>query len=173
MKKSLALAVLLASGAYAQNFTTSQTFIGFDIGYAQVKGYVNENDTISYKDDSDMKYGLRLGAQNDKWKTTLMFNYYDNSDTSQNVEEYVVAIDYFLADKSSQIRPYIGANIGYANYESDLIEDEGGVIYGGQLGVVVDVAEHFNVDLSYRYSITGYDELDHIGGVMLGVNYLF
>ena len=173
MKKTLALATILATGAFAQNFTTSQTFVGLDLGYSQVKGYINDAGTIKYKDDSDIQYGLRIGAQNDEWRTTFIFGYYDNSDTSQNVEEYLVTVDYFLTDKTTTIRPYIGANIGYASYESDYIEDESGVIYGGQLGFTVDVAEHINLDLAYRYSVTDYDELDHIGGVMFGVNYLF
>jgi len=173
MKKTLVLAALLATGTYAGNFTTSQTFIGLDLGYSQVKGYINDNNTIRYEDDSDIQYGLRIGAQNDEWRTTFIFGYYDNSDTNQNVEEYLLTVDYFLTDKTTTLRPYIGANVGYANYESDFIADEGGVIYGAQIGFTVDVDEHFNVDLAYRYSVTDYDELDHIGGVMFGVNYLF
>jgi opacity protein-like surface antigen len=173
MKKTLALAVLLASGAYAENFTSSQTFIGLDLGYSQVKGYINNGGTLAYEDDSDMQYGFRIGAQNEEWRTTFIFGYYDNGDTDQNVEEYLVTVDYFLTDETSTIRPYIGANVGYANYEADYVEDEGGVIYGGQLGFTVDLAPQVNMDLSYRYSVTDFDELDHIGGVMLGVNYKF
>jgi len=173
MKKTLALAAILATGAYAENFTTSQTFIGLDLGYSQVKGYINDGGTIRYEDDGDIQFGFKVGAQNDEWRTTFIFGYYDNGDTNQNVEEYLITVDYFLTDESSTLRPYIGANVGYANYESDLIEDEGGVIYGAQIGFTVDVADHLNVDLSYRYSATDYDELDYIGGVMFGVNYLF
>jgi len=172
MKKTLALAALIATGAYAQNFTTSQTFVGLELGYSQVKGYINDGG-IRYEDDSDIQYGLRIGAQNDEWRTTFIFDYYDNSDTNQNVEEYLVTVDYFLTDESTTIRPYIGVNVGYANYESDFIEDEGGIMYGGQLGFTVDVAEQVNMDLSYRYSVTDYDELDHIGAVILGLNYNF
>ena len=173
MKKTLALAVLLASGAYAENFTSGQTFIGLDLGYSQVKGYVKDGSSLVYEDDSDIQYGFRIGAQNAEWRTSFVFDYYDNGDTNQNVEEYLLVIDYFLTDETSTIRPYIGANVGYANYEADYVEDEGGVIYGGQLGFTVDLAPQVNMDLSYRYSVTDFDELDHIGGVMLGVNYKF
>ena len=173
MKKTLVLVALLASSVYAKNLTTSQTFIGLDVGYSQVKGYINDKDTLKYESDSDVQYGFRIGAQNEEWRTTFIFGYYDNGDTNQNVEEYLLTVDYFLTNSQNTLKPYIGVNVGYANYESDLVKDESGVVYGAQVGFSVDVAEHFNVDLSYRYSVTGYDELDHIGGVMFGMNYLF
>jgi opacity protein-like surface antigen len=173
MKKTLALALLLVSGVYAENFTTAQTFIGLDLGYSQVKGYIKDGSSLAYEDDSDMQYGFRIGAENEKWRTTFIFGYYDNGDTDQNVEEYLMTIDYFLTQELNTIRPYIGANIGYANYEADYVEDEGGIVYGGQLGFTVDLVPKVNMDLSYRYSVTDFDELDHTGGVMLGVNYKF
>jgi opacity protein-like surface antigen len=172
MKKTLALAVLLASGAYAENFTSGQTFIGLDLGYSKVKGYVDNGTDFVYEDDSDIQYGFRIGAQSPEWRTTFIFDYYDNSDTDQSVDEYLLTIDYFLTEETSTIRPYIGLNVGYANYEADDI-DEGGIVYGGQLGFTVDLAQQVNMDLSYRYSTTDFDELDYIGGVMLGVNYKF
>jgi len=35
------------------------------------------------------------------------------------------------------------------------------------------VAEQVNLDLSYRYSLTGDEIFDHIGGVIFSVDYLF
>jgi opacity protein-like surface antigen len=173
MTKTLVLATLLVAGAYAKDLSKSKTFIGVDIGYSQVKGYVDNDGDIQYKDDSDIQYGLRIGAQNEKWRTTFIFGYYDNGDTQQNLEEYLLTIDYFLQYPTSTLKPYIGANIGYANYESEFIDDEGGMIYGGQVGFIMDLTEHVNIDLSYRYSATDYDELDRTGGVIFGTNYIF
>ncbi len=58
-------------------------------------------------------------------------------------------------------------------YESTFV-DESDFLYGGQLGVVVNVAEQIDIDLSYRYSLT-YESIamDHVGVLMLGVNYLY
>jgi len=83
-----------------------------------------------------------------------------------------MTIDYFVLNNGSAFRPFIGLNVGYANYESTFIESDGW-IYGGQVGVVVDVAEMVNLDLSYRYSLSNADTFDHKGSVFFGVNYLF
>lgn len=70
------------------------------------------------------------------------------------------------------MRPYIGVNIGYANYESSYVEDSG-ILYGAQAGIVLEVAEMINLDLGYRYSLSDADALDHIGSVVFGVHYIF
>jgi opacity protein-like surface antigen len=70
------------------------------------------------------------------------------------------------------IRPFIGANVGFANYESTLV-DATDFIYGGQAGVVVAVGESVDLDLSYRYSLSASNDVNSMGSIVFGLNYLY
>ena len=173
------LYVILGSTLFANDYSSnSKTFIGLEVGYAEVQGDVGYmiNDAAiiepNFTGDSDVEFGFRIGAQNDEWRTTLIFDYYDSADNDQNIEKGYLTIDYFLLKNESEFRPYIGANIGYASYESTFVEDSG-LLYGGQAGIVVNIAEVIDLDLGYRYSLSDAEALDHIGSVLFGVNYIF
>jgi opacity protein-like surface antigen len=73
---------------------------------------------------------------------------------------------------TTSFSPYIGANVGFANYESSFVESDG-LIYGGQAGFVVGATENIDIDLGYRYSLSETEELDHIGSFIFAVNYLY
>ena len=169
----------LGSTLYADNdIFTSKTFIGLEVGYAEVQGdvghLIDDIEVIEpdFKGDNDVEFGFRIGAQNDQWRTTFIFDYYDSSDNDQNIEKGYLTLDYFILEKESTFRPYLGLNVGYANYESTYVDDSG-LLYGAQAGFVIKVAEMINLDLSYRYSLSDADALDHIGSVIFGVNYMF
>lgn len=176
MVKKIGIACLyiaLGSALNAAEISDSQTFIGVEVGYSEVQG---ERIGLLENTDSDVSYGFRIGAQNTEWRTTFLYNYYDNSDTDQNVEQGLFTLDYFLlgnqSSSESMFRPYIGANVGYANYESSFVEDSG-MLYGAQAGFVVNVAETVDLDFAYRYSLSSGDALDHVGGFVFAMNYLF
>ena len=183
MKKIMAVlaGILLSSVLYAGNYSEGKKFIGLEIGAAQIQGgvYLDILDPFSYDqfyEGSGVAFGLRLGAQNDKYRTTLLYNYYDNVDEDQKLQMGLVTIDYYVISteaSSVTIKPFIGLNIGYMGYESTFV-DESDFLYGGQAGVVVNVSEQIDIDLSYRYSLT-YESIamDHFGVLMLGVNYLY
>ena len=172
MKKWLGgmMALALATGVYADELGTSQRFIGLEIGAGQVQG-----DTLvepGHEGDA-VEYGLRIGAQDGQWRTTFLFDYFDSSDDDQNVEKGMLTVDYFFLDSmANSVRPFIGINLGYANYESTFFDDSG-VLYGGQVGVVVGLTESIDLDIAYRYSLSEIDIMDHSSEIMFGVNYLF
>jgi len=174
MMKKMAIALLctvLGTTLYARDdISKSKTFIGLELGYVEVQG--DTSNELNYTGDYDMQYGVRLGAEKDKWRTTFIYDYYDSADNDQNVEQLLMTVDYFVLDNNSPFRPFIGLNAGYGNYESTFVDDNG-FIYGGQIGFVIDVAKMVNIDLSYRYSLSSADAFDHVGGVTFGVNYLF
>jgi hypothetical protein len=157
---------------------TSKTFIGLEVGYAEVQGDVGrlEGDMVviepNFKGDNDVEFGVRIGAQNEQWRTTFIFDYYDSSDNDQNIEKGYLTLDYFVLEKESTVRPYIGVNIGYANYESSYVEDSG-FLYGAQAGIVLEAGDMINLDLGYRYTLSDLDALDHIGSIVFCVHYLF
>jgi len=153
--------------AYA-DISTSETFIGVEVASAEVQG-----EQPSSTSDG-VSFGVRVGAQNEEWRTIVGFSHYDQDEYA--VEKLFLSIDYlfFKYDEFNdyEIQPYVGVNVGYANYEQGVI-DESGLIYGGQAGLIVNVMEQFDVDLGYRYSLSSADALDHTSDLLLGLHYHF
>ena len=180
MMKKVAVALLcLVIGNTLQardDISTSRTFIGLEVGYAEVQGdigYLLDDIAViepNFVGDYDVEFGIRIGAQKDQWRTTLIFDYYDSADNDQNIEKGYLTLDYFILENESAFRPYIGVNVGYASYESTFVDDSG-FLYGAQAGIVITVAEMIDLDLGYRYSLSNADALDHIGSIVFGLNY--
>lgn len=163
--KNLAMVSLLLAGV--QSFA-SEGFIGIEGGYASIQG-----DTFTQLDyeSNDVLMGLRLGAQNDDFRSTISFNYYDSDE--QNVELALLTVDhFFLGQTEKAYRPFVGLAFGYGNYESDFVE-ESDFVYGGQIGVDYRINENVSFDLGYRYLLSSADALDSVGNAFLGINYRF
>jgi len=179
------LAVALTGSLYAENYAEGEKFIGLELGYATVQGDVGgffPGDIIRDYEGSDVEFGIRLGAQNEEWRTTLLFNYFDGEDDGkeQNYEKGLLSLDYFfLSSNKSDFQPFIGFNVGYINYESTDNIDMSGFIYGGQAGVVFSVTDNIDLDLQYRYSLSNATQddrdasLDHVGSIVFGINYIY
>lgn len=169
------LCAALATTLNAREISTGDKFLGLEVGAATVQadtgGFFGELE----HEGTDVEIGFRLGVQNEAWRTTLIYDYFDSSDDDQNYEKGMLTVDYFFLESTHgtlAVNPYIGLNAGYMNYESTEI-DESGFLYGGQVGVTFDMMENINVDLGYRYSYTDAEHTDHIGSFVLGVNYLY
>ncbi len=189
MVKKIGMALLcvsLGSTLYARDdISESRPFIGLEIGYSTVQGDVGgfyPGEIIKDYEGSDIEFGVRLGAQKDEWRTTLSFNYFDGDEDGkkQNYEKGLASIDYFfLNSEENNFKPFLGANVGYINYESTDDIDMSGLIYGAQAGVVLGVTDNVDLDLMYRYTLSNATQddrdtgLDHIGGVVFGINYIY
>lgn len=189
MLKKMAAALLctaVGSTLYAKDeVSTSKPFIGLEVGYATVQGDVGgffPGDILRDYEGSDVEFGIRIGAQQEEWRSTLSFNYFDgNKDgVRQNYEKGLASIDYlFLKSNKNNFQPFIGMNLGYINYESTENIDMSGFIYGVQAGFVVSVTENIDMDLQYRYSLSSATQddrdasLDHIGSIVFGINYVY
>jgi len=181
------LCTAIGTSLYARDdISESKPFIGLEIGYATVQGDVGDNGVfptvIRDYEGSDVEFGIRIGAQKEEWRTTLSFNYFDGDEDGkkQNYEKGLASIDYFfLSSNQSNFQPFIGANVGYVNYESTSDIDMSGFIYGAQAGIVISVTENVDLDLQYRYSLSNAADddhdasLDHIGSIVFGVNYVY
>jgi len=153
----------------------SQPFIGVEIGGTFVQGDTGGPLGELNHEGSGASVGLRLGAQNDQWRSMLLLDYFSSDSDMQNYERAMIQVDYYVTPSTfdtTAFRPYVGLNGGYLNYEGDTI-DESGFTYGGQLGFTAAMTETVDFDVAYRYSVTGFDELDHVGNVAFGVNYLY
>ena len=165
------LSTMIGSSLYAGNYdTNTKGFLGLEVGAATVDG-----DRLDGKHKGDaVEYGLRFGAQSNEWRATFAFDYFNSDSDDQKVEKGYLMVDYFFlqSDSELKVRPFIGANVGLINYESTQV-DATDFIYGGQAGVVVGVGENVDLDLSYRYSLSGSDNVNDLGSIVFGFNYLY
>jgi len=154
----------------------SEVFIGVELGATFLQG--DTGDPVFGElnhDGSGASIGLRLGAQNAQWRSMLILDYFDSDDDDQTYERGMIQVDYYIMASNfttTTFRPYIGINGGYINYESTGI-DESGFTYGGQVGFTAAVSDNIDFDVAYRYSLANPDELDHVGNVVFGINYLY
>jgi len=171
MVKKIAIAALctvLGTSLYARDISSGDKFIGLEVGATEVQG-----DTAR-GDESGVEFGIRAGAQTEKWRSMILLNYFDKND--QNTEKLMITVDYFPLDTTSEqsyFKPYLGVNAGYMNYEVSGTSDVDGFLYGAQAGFVVEVMETIDMDIGYRYSLSSADEFDHSGSVVFGINYLY
>lgn len=166
------ISTMIGSTLYAGNYDTdTKGFIGLSVGAATVEG---ERLNDFNHEGSGSEFGLRFGAQSNEWRATFAFNYFDSEEDDQNVEKGMLMVDYFFMTNSSDIdiRPFIGANVGMINYESTGV-DVTDFIYGGQAGVILGLGENIDLDLSYRYSLAGSDQVNNMGSIVFGLNYLY
>ncbi|MEA3491012.1 MAG: hypothetical protein U9R27_03850 [Campylobacterota bacterium] len=184
MIKKIALAatiIALSSSLQAEGYSEGKKFIGIEGGGAQLQGgrYMDLEDPLSfdpmYKGKGPIG-GLRFGAQNEKYRTMILFDYYSNDDDDQTYQMGLISIDYYVLSQDAAavtIKPFIGINFGYMRYESTLV-DEDDFVYGGQAGMVMSVSDKVDIDLTYRYNLS-YEAptMDHLGALLLGVNYLY
>ncbi len=182
-KKAMVIALILGVSSYVNAGDNtrkiseqSEVFVGLELGATFVQG--DTGDPVFGElnhDGSGASIGLRLGAQNNKWRSMVLIDYFDSDDDDQSYERGMIQVDYYLMASNfstTTFRPYIGLNGGYLNYESTAI-DESGFTYGGQLGFTAAVSDKIDLDVAYRYSVANPDELDHIGNVVFGINYLY
>ncbi len=166
------MSTLIGGSLYAGNYDMqSKGFLGVEVGYATVDG---EKAGGFFHEGSAVEYGLRFGAQSDEWRATFLFDYFNSTSDDQSVEKGFLMVDYFLFESQTDlnIRPFVGANVGLINYESTLV-DATDFVYGGQAGVVFGVNENIDLDLSYRYSLSGSERVNDLGSIVFGLNYLY
>ena len=177
MKKAIsigtAVAACLTVSAFGGEISNSERILGIEVAAAQIQADTPYNPITPEldHDGNDVEFGLRLGAQNEMWRTLLVLNYFDSSDDDQEYWKGMASFDYFITQEYA-LKPYIGLNVGYMNYQSTGIDD-GGFLYGGEAGVSYRLNESVEMDLLFRYSASGDDNVDHVSGVVFGLNYIF
>lgn len=175
MMKRLGVAFLcigFGSLLHAEGMSISKSILGLEVGYATVQADTDGGifGEPNYK-GKDIEYGLRIGAQDDDWRAMFVYDYYDNTDDDQNVQKTFLQLDYFFSERT-RFNPYFGINLGYMNYESTDI-DENGFLYGAQVGFTVELIDSIELDMMYRYSLTDAARTDNIGSFVFGMNYIF
>jgi len=173
LKRSLILTLLLSGLSQAKDDFSSERFLGIEAGYGTVK---SKNVIGAPEENSGVEFGLRLGAQNEEWRTTLSGHHF-----SKNSQEYfrtMLTFDHFVWTSLYEtddiiFKPYLGGHIGWLTYEDKGGVDTDGFIYGGQAGVAWNVMREVDFDFGYRYSFSDINQVDDIGSFVFAVNYLY
>ncbi len=200
------LAVALTGSLYAGNYSEGKKFIGVELGSTKLDSsarFYPDNGVpfqLAGESDSAIEYGFRIGAQDEEWRTTLLYSYYNNDDSGfeETTHKGSIHLDYFIWSTDAggmDIKPFIGGHVGYMSYEvsgdtglglREIFADDSNVFYGGQAGVSLAISDVVELDLSYRYSLTNLDDipveltgghmessLDSMGSIVFGLNYFY
>lgn len=163
MFKHLMLFSLLFTSLFAQQ--ESFPFIGVSIATQTV-----DIKPASASSQRETSFALRYGQQTLDWRTT--FAIAGNS----NFQTFSLEIDKILLDDMfgmPELRPYLGATIGYMNYSDNGFVEGDGLYYGGNFGFLIYVADNIDADLSFHYYGVNIDPIDTMQGGTLGFNYFY
>ena len=160
--------------AYAVDDFSSERLLGIEVAYTTV-GSTNE---IGFsKTNKDAEFGLRLGAQNEEWRTTVRLNFMKAQ--GRSYQKAMLDFDRFVwaslyETDSIVFKPYLGAHVGWMRYTDDaLFLSDNGLAYGGQLGLALNVLDEVDFDLGYRYTIANINGVDSVDSFVFAVNYLY
>jgi opacity protein-like surface antigen len=160
-----------SAGDYEVEANPSKVFLGIQLSGAWVQG--THKTDLNYA-TSGLGYGFRLGAQNSEWRTFLSVDKFNNDKVSyERGELHVNYLFTFPQLTDFGLRPFIGMNGGYANYEAEGAINENGFTYGGEAGVIYDVNDQFDIDITYQYSMSRAAAFDHVGNLGIGINYKY
>ena len=214
MVKKITIALLctaLGTSLYARDdISQSSLFVGLELESTKTDANIDLVGSpfgLDLSNDSVIEYGIRLGAEKNEWRTTLLYTY--GNDDKDGLEETMhkgsLLLDYFIWSSGStayNVKPYIGAHVGYMSYEASahlvgygvdqILMDDSGIFYGGQAGIAMTISDVVQLDLSYKYSITSIDDvvdmqntgipglwldtvygLDNMGTIALSINYFY
>ena len=170
--KIFLVSLLTFSLSHAVDEFSSERLLGIEVGYSNLN---------TSKKSSDLRvqgaeFGLKIGAQNEEWRTLLSGNFFTRG--GHKYQKAMLQFDRFVwaslyETDNIVFKPYLGGHIGWMTYTDDFSLDNNGMIYGGQAGLAWTVLNEVDFDLGYRYSVTDIENVDSIGSVVFGVNYIY
>jgi len=173
MFNKIFLATLFAfSLSHAADEFASERLLGIEVGY----GNLNTNSASTESSTKGVEFGFRIGAQNEEWRTTLEANFFTES--GHKYQRVMLQFDRFVwaslyETDSIVFKPYLGGHVGWLKYTDDFSLSDNSLVYGGQAGLAWNVLNEVDFDLGYRYSVVDMPNVDNIGSVNFGVNYIY
>jgi opacity protein-like surface antigen len=159
------------AGDYEMEAESGKVFLGVQASRAWVQG--THKTDLNYA-TSGWGYGVRVGAQNSEWRTLISVDKLNNGKVSYERAELHTQYLFALPQMTEMgWHPFLGLNGGYANYEAEGGINENGIMYGGEVGVVFDLNDQVDIDLSYQYSMSRAAAFDHVGNLGIGINYKY
>jgi opacity protein-like surface antigen len=171
--KVFLIIIFTLSLSYAVDDFSSERLLGIEVGYTTLN---SRNEIGLNKSNKDVEFGLRIGAQNEEWRTTISASFMktqgrDYQKLMLNFDRFVWASLY--KTDSVVFKPYLGAHVGWLRYTDDISLSDNGMSYGGQMGLALNVLNEVDFDLAYRYTVTDISSVDDIGSFVFSINYLY
>jgi len=171
--------IILSMGVFsiltlsAQELTTNERILGIEAGYTNFKA---KNAIGISQSDSNPSFGLKIGVQNDEWRTTLGGDFFNS--TNFKYKRALLSFDraiWTLRDKENDIdyRPYLGAHGGFMSQNVGADTKTDGMVYGLQGGLTVHTENSVDFDFGYRYSTSNIESFESLDNLTFGVNYLY
>lgn len=162
MRKFIVLLSLLFTTLFAQQDAEQFHFVGLTVSTDSMDFESISN--LSSQDET--AFGIRYGRQTLDWRT--VFTLSGNGD----LQTFALEVDKILVDAlfgMPEIRPYLGASVGYLHYEED-----DGYYYGGNFGFLLYATDTIDVDLAYHYyKVEKLEPMDTMQGANLSIHYFY
>ena len=162
MRKFIVLLSLLFTTLFAQQDAEQFHFVGLTVSTDSMDFESISN--LSSQDET--AFGIRYGRQTLDWRT--VFTLSGNGD----LQTFALEVDKILVDAlfgMPEIRPYLGASVGYLHYEED-----DGYYYGGNFGFLLYATDTIDVDLAYHYyKVDKLEPMDTMQGANLSIHYFY
>ncbi len=149
------------------------SFIGVEVKYhgstAQDPGT-----RISF-DDYTGALGISVGAQSESYRASIIYDLIADSEVGNaDISQYIVlgSIDYFIPSDGGKIKPFLGACMGYSEYQIGS-HSEDDLLYGVEAGVLYSISSYWDTEIFARYLLSGIDIVDDYIQVGVGLNYKF
>ncbi|NPA28468.1 MAG: outer membrane beta-barrel protein [Epsilonproteobacteria bacterium] len=163
--------------AYSPPVGTSSTYFmeGPFVGIELNPTFSAEAEGLS---SSGLGFGIRFGAQNVEWRTMAILEKFGSSDDYNDYLRGLLQLDYFFLGMENLMidtyafRPYFGLSIGGISMDTQT-ENVKTLTYGGQVGATMNLTTNIDLDIGYRYNLATSDEIDHIHGASIGLNYKY
>jgi len=163
----MVLSILLFTTLSAEQDLEEFHFIGLTLATDSFD-FDSIADTSSQDETS---FGLRYGKQTLNWRT--VFTLSGNND----FQTFALEVDKILLDElfgMPEIRPYLGATVGYLHYDDSYVSESHGYYYGGNFGFLLYATDTIDVDLSYHYyGVSKLDPIDTMQGGSLSIHFFY
>lgn len=172
-KKIFLVIISTLSLSYAVDDFSSERLLGIEVGYTTI----NSTNEIGFnKTSNNVEFGIKIGAQNEEWRTTIHANFMKAQ--GRDYQKIMLDFDRFVwasLYKTDNIilKPYLGAHVGWLRYTDDIALSDNGLAYGGQMGLALTVLNEIDFDLGYKYTVADIIGVDDIGSLTFGVNYIY
>ena len=167
MTKALLLFAFLSLSLFAEESMQSFPFFGPTGTYSKL-----DFDKTKHSKNAEQGFGgLRYGKQTLDWRT--MFTLSGND----KIQDFSMEIDKILLDDIfgyPQVRPYLGANIGFIHDKDKHLDTNNGYYFGGAFGFLVYITDNIDMDISYHYdAIKDIDAFDTMRGGSFALHYFY
>jgi len=167
MSKLIVLFTFFMTALFSNQVPESFSFFGL----TATQSNIDFKNISNIQSEKEILLGLRYGQQTVDWRTMFTFS------GKKKIQEFTLEIDKILLNDMfgyPEVRPYLGATLGYLHYEEDALVEENGYYYGGTFGFLIYVTDTIDLDISYHYKkVKDMEPLDTMKGPSIGIHYFY